>query len=273
MVGAGGTKLVGCAALIACAVAAGCATDSGGRSGSVAGPPNGIAEGTSVSGTLSETVEIVGRDGVPIERPMPVVPFEARVRGGVATLPGVGAALATTRALRGGRRAFSFTDRQGDRSEIVATGGDGRGPMVSLRLYQEGQLVSEVSAEWEARPGGWLLKDRTLTVYRGGQVLLRHRRSAAAVEMARATGASRVLDLGAALVARALAPTELRAQIPECISEAIAYEGALADFTAAASQVIGSPYDPQAWTTLRDAASAVERTELSLCQCFSETLE
>ncbi|MBI1723011.1 MAG: hypothetical protein HYR48_03775 [Gemmatimonadetes bacterium] len=272
MVGAGGTKLAGCAALIACAVAAGCATDSADKSGSVAGPPSGIAEGTRVSGTRSETVEIVGRDGAPIERPMPIAPFEARVRRGVAVAQGAGVIVATTRALRG-RRALSFTDRQGHRAEVVATGGDGRGPIASLRLYQDGQIVSEVSTEWESRPGGWLLKDRTLTLYRNGQVLLRHRRSAAAVEMAHARGGSRILDLGAARVARALAPTELRAQLTGCITEAIAYAGALYDFVAAASQVTLWPSDPEAWTTLRDAASAMEWAELALCLCFSENLE
>lgn len=272
MVGAGGTKLAGCAALIAWAVAAGCATDSADRAGSVAGPPAGIAEGTRVSGTRSETVEIVGRDGAPIERPLAIAPFEARVRRGVAVAEGAGAILATTRVLRG-RRSLAFTDRQGHRAEVVATGGDGRSPIASLRLYQDGQLVSEVSTEWESRPGGWLLKDRTLALYRSGQVLLRHRRSVSVVEMARAPGASRVLDLGAALVARALAPAELRAQLLECVPEAIAYAGALYDFVAAASGVMLSPEDAEAWTTLRDAASAVEWAELSLYQCFSENLE
>ena len=107
---------------------------------------------------------------------------EAVVSGGSAVDPASGALLAQTEH-NGieGERELHFTDADGHRHRLLLRGTPGHGPIASARYEQDGEVVAEVAWNWEARSGGWVLRDRTLTLHRHGRVMLRQVREASAV--------------------------------------------------------------------------------------------
>lgn len=176
--------VLGAAVLTALAVAA-CARD---RSGPAAATDpavrlaDAVAEGAQVRATVHDAVEIVG--GFPIPGDGETRSAEAVVSGGRAVDAASGALLAQTeRGGLDGERNLRFTDAEGHRHRLLLRGNPGQGPLASARYEKDGEVVAEVEWNWEARSGGWVLRDRTLTLHRHGRVSLRQVRQASAVDV------------------------------------------------------------------------------------------
>jgi hypothetical protein len=186
--------VLGAAVLALLAVAA-CARD---RSGPAAATDPAVriavalTEGAQVRATVHDAVELTG--GAPTEVDGPAQPAEAVVSGGRAVDPGSGALLAQTdESGVDGERDLRFTDVDGHQHRLVLRGAPGHGPLASARYEKDGEVVAEVAWNWEARSGGWVLRERTLTLHRHGRVVLRQVRQANAVNV---TGAGVAPDGG-----------------------------------------------------------------------------
>ncbi len=183
--------VLGAAVLAALAVAA-CSRD---RSGPAAATDpavrlaDAVAEGAQVRATVHDAVEIVG--GFPIPGDGETRSAEAVVSGGRAVDAASGALLAQTeRGGLDGERILRFTDAEGHHHRLLLRGNPGHGPLASARYEKDGEVVAEVEWNWEARSGGWVLRDRTLTLHRHGRVSLRQVRQATAVDVSGGGAAS-----------------------------------------------------------------------------------
>jgi hypothetical protein len=183
--------VLGAAVLTALAVAA-CARD---RSGPAAATDPavrlaaGVAEGAQVRATVHDAVEFVG--GAPVQVDGETRPAEAVVSGGSAVDAASGALLAQTdRGGVDGERNLRFTDAEGHHHRLLLRGNPGHGPLASARYEKDGEVVAEVEWNWEARSGGWVLRDRTLTLHRHGRVVLRQLHQASAVDVSGGGAAS-----------------------------------------------------------------------------------
>ena len=176
--------VLGAAVLAVLAVAA-CARD---RSGPAAATDPAVriaasvTDGALVRATVHDAVEIAG--GVPTRVDGETRAAEAVVSGGRAVDPASGAFLAATdRTGVDGQRDLRFTDAEGHHHRLLLHGTPGQGPLASARYEKDGEVVAEVEWNWEARSGGWVLRERTLTLHGHGRVLLRQVRQASAVDV------------------------------------------------------------------------------------------
>jgi hypothetical protein len=176
--------VLGTAVLAALAVAA-CARD---RSGPVSATDPAVritadvTEGARVRATVRDVVSVPGATATEVETG--VAAAEAVVRSGRALDPASGAFLAATD--RNGvddERDFEYTDDGGHRHRLVLHGMPGHGPIASARYEEDGELVAEVAWRWESRGGGWVLRERSLTLHHHGREMLRQVRHADAVDV------------------------------------------------------------------------------------------
>lgn len=258
-----GTRLGAWGVLATLAALGGCARDSG--SGGVVGPAQSIVEGARVSGTLWESVEATRPNGETIQRSLAPAPFRVAVQGGVAHLDS-GGSVATSRALPTPRRVLAYTDSAGHRHELVVTAAGGRGPVGRVEQFRDGEPVLTADFDWEVRPGGWVLKDRTLTVYQHGAPVLRHRRSVGAPEIAAATDATQILGAARGLLAGAFTPTALQAQSLSCLDKWIAYGLASSVLAIAVVVFIEAP-SPVTYVAVVAAIAAWDKALDALIQC------
>lgn len=191
--------VLGTTVLAALAVAA-CARDRSGPAAATdpaARMTAAVGEGARVRATVRDAV---AAPGAAAEVETGVAAAEAVVRGGRAVDPASGALLAATDGGVDGEKEFAYTDDGGHVHRMVLRGAPGRGPIASARYEEDGELVAEVQWRWEGRGGGWVLRDRTLTLHHHGRVVLRQERRADAVD---------VTSSGAAAEAGVLPPVQM----------------------------------------------------------------
>ena len=208
----------GAAVLVALAAAA-CARDASAPDAGEFPAAAAVVEGASVRAMLIERVEVPGSA---FPAPVPEADelrHEATVLSGAAVDPATGAVLAFTSAREVGERDVRFADDEGHQHRIRITGLGGRGPVAHVRYERDGELIAEIAYRWDRRDGGFLLRERTLTLTRGGRVIMRHVRATQSVMVASAP------DAATPSAAGGLPPVQL-AQAVGCIKEWIAYGGA-----------------------------------------------
>jgi len=173
----------GTALLAALAVAA-CARDRSGPAAATepaARVADGVGEGALVRATVRDAI---APGGSAAEVEAGVFPAAAAVSGGRAMDPASGTFLAGTDGNGvDGEREFGFRADDGHRHRLVLRGLAGHGPIASARYEEDGEVVAEVAWRWEGRSGGWVLRERALTLYRHGRVVLRQMRQAQAVDV------------------------------------------------------------------------------------------
>jgi hypothetical protein len=208
----------GAAVLVALAAAA-CARDASAPDAGEFPAAAAVVEGASVRAMLIERVEVPGSA---FPAPVPEADelrHEATVLSGAAVDPATGAVLAFTSAREVGERDVRFADDEGHQHRIRITGLGGRGPVAHVRYERDGEPIAEIAYRWDRRDGGFLLRERTLTLTRGGRVIMRHVRATQSVMVASAP------DAATPSAAGGLPPVQL-AQAVGCIKEWIAYGGA-----------------------------------------------
>lgn len=249
--------VVGTAVLAVLAVAA-CARDRGdpaAATGPTARIEAAVAEGATVRATVHDAVAVPG--GAVTQTGAASTAAEAVVRRGLARDPASGAFLAAA-AGNGvnGEKEFQFTDDGGHRHRLVVRGQPGHGPIASARYERDGALVAEVAWRWDARGGGWVLRERSLTLFRDGHVLLRQVREAEGVGV---TPADAVADGGS------LPPVQ-RTMVLSCEGEWAAYIGASATLLIAGEVFTLFPSSATATAALA-AAGAWEQALNNLVTC------
>lgn len=213
----------GVAVVVALAAAA-CARDASAPDATAADasafPAAGaVVEGASVRATLTERVEVPG-GALPGPAPEAgALWHEATVLHGAAVDPATGAVLALTSAREVGERDVRFADGEGHDHRVRIAGLAGRGPVARVRYERDGEPVAEIVYRWDRRDGGFVLRERTLTLTRGGRVILRHVRSVQAAVVAPESDATTPSASGG------LPPVQ-RAQMLGCTREWLAYGGA-----------------------------------------------
>ena len=208
----------GVAVVVALAAAA-CARDASAPDAGAFPAAAAVVEGASVRATLTERVEIPGGALTALAPEADARSREATVVRGAAVDPATGAVLALTSAREVGERDVRFADDEGHQHRIRITGLGGRGPVAHVTYERDGEPIAEIAYRWDRRDGGFVLRERTLTLTRGGRVILRHVRATQSVVVASAP------DAAAPSAAGGLPPVQL-AQAVGCIKEWIAYGGA-----------------------------------------------
>jgi hypothetical protein len=133
--------------------------------------------------------------------------------------PATGAVLALTSAREIDERDVQFADDAGRHHLVRVAGLAGGGPVARVRYERDGELIAEIAYVWDRRDGGFVLRERTLTLTRGGRVVLRHVRAAQSVVVTPAPEAATPSAAGG------LPPVQL-AQMANCTREWISYGGA-----------------------------------------------
>jgi len=207
------------AAVVVALAAAACARDASAPDAGEFPAAAAVVEGASVRAMLIERVEVPGSAfSAPVLK-ADELSHEATVLRGAAVDPATGAVLALTAAREVGERDVRFADDAGHQHRIRITGLGGRGPVAHVRYERDGEPIAEIAYRWDRRDGGFVLRERTLTLTRGGRVILRHVRATQSVVVASAPDAAIPLAVGG------LPPIQL-AQAVGCFREWLAYGGA-----------------------------------------------
>jgi hypothetical protein len=187
---------------------------------------------------------------------------EAVMLGGAAQDAPNGVLLALGPGQHGGHRDLRHADEQGREHRLVLDGQpDGEGPPATVRYERDGEVVAEVDYRWERRGGGYVLRERTLTMRRHGRVLLRQVRRIDGVEIAAG------VPMVAGPVPGADAPPQLwRAQAVGCLREWAVYIGASTTMIIA-GEIYGIMPNPATGGALVVAVGAWEESLRSLLIC------
>jgi hypothetical protein len=249
----------GLAAILAAALAVGCGRDASGpeAGGIAAARAAPVAEGAVVRTTVRDALLVPGQGSAAV-RELGVTPAEAVVVGGRAVDERCGALLAVV-AGRGRGRELRHTDAEGHAHRLVIETLDA-GPMTSARYERDGEVLAEVAFRWEPRDGGYVMRERVLSLYRNGSVVLRQVRQGADPEVTAAAAPAG----GAALDVR---PPVLPAQaLPDCTEEWAVYIGASAAMIVA-GEIFTLVPNPATAGALLTAVNAWERSLNNLLAC------
>jgi hypothetical protein len=212
----------GAAAVVAGLAAAACARDA--NAPGAGAPAAALSDGAVVRAALRDEIEVPRSGGAATVRDLAVRAAEAVMVGGVARDGAGGALLALGAGHGGGHRELRQMDEQGREHRLVFDGpADRDGPPTSARYERDGELVAEVDLAWEHRGGGYVLRERTLTLHRNGRVLLR--------QVRRVDGVAIAAGVATAVVPGSDpdAPPQLwRAEALPCLREWALYIGASA---------------------------------------------
>lgn len=244
--------VAGAVVLVALAAAA-CGRDAV-APGVTAGPETGaFVEGARVQALVEDRVDVPAGVAVapasPAWRRAVILRGEAReaeARTLLAVLPGAPG--------RGGET--EHVDAEGHRHRLLLDGG-GRGPVTRVRYERDGEEIAEVAYRWEPRAGGWMLRERTLTLKRDGRVLARLVRSVSAAQVSE----------GAASVAPAGAPPFSRTEAFPCLREWVQYLGASTTLIIAGEAYTLQPQNPALLSALLGAAGVWEQSLDALLAC------
>jgi len=187
---------------------------------------------------------------------------ETEVRGGQAREPEAGTPLAMLAGRGGPFGEAEQMDADGHRHRVVVTG-DGKGPLTAVRYERDGEVVAEVLYRWEPRTGGFVLRQRVLTLKKEGRVLARLVRTASVAEVLPGAGA---LAAGADPAGGSRPPIAM-AQVNACFREWVVYIGASTALIVAGEVYTVAP-NPASAAALLAAAGAWEQSldRLLICQ-------
>lgn len=178
----------GVAVLLAAALAVGCGRDAGGPEG---GGPLGVpavrlAEGAVVRTTLRDAIAVPREGDAPAVRQLEPVSAEAVMVRGRAVDARSGAVLAAD-AWDAATREFRYVDGDAHAHRLLVGRAAGGGPVQSVRYERDGELVAELGYRWAPAEGGYVLRERVLTLRSHGRVVLQQLRSVDAVDVAAAS--------------------------------------------------------------------------------------
>jgi len=248
--------VTGAVVLVALAAAA-CGRDAG-APGVATGPEaRALVEGARIEALVQDRVEVPAGAAV---APATSAWRQAVVLGGEAREAETGALLAVlpgTSGRDGERRGEEEqVDREGHRHRLLVDGG-GKGPVTRVRYERDGEEIAEVAFRWDARAGGWMLRERTLTLKRGGRVIARLVRSVRVAQVSE----------GEASAAPVGAPPFSRADVFGCFREWARYLGASTALIIAGEAYVLQPQNPAIMTALLGAVGVWEQSLDALLEC------
>ena len=216
----------GAAAVVAGLAVAACARDASAPGARVPTdaetPMAALSDGAVVRAEVRDEVKVPRLGASDEARELGSAAREAVVVGGAAKDGANGVLLALGPGHDGGHHDLRHHDDAGRDHRLVLEGQPGgEGPPASVRYERNGEVVAQVDYRWERRGGGYVLRERTLTLHRNGRVLLRQVRHVDGVEIAAG------VPTAAAPEARpADLPQLWRAQAIPCLREWAVYIGA-----------------------------------------------
>jgi hypothetical protein len=257
--------------MLAVLATAGCSRDERDFGRGIAGPSARLAEGSRVFGWRTQSVELLAGDQSARTTRLAPVEVSATVSNGAARDSLV--SLARTVAMAQRHRTLSHTDQQGRRHVFEVERGEDLSPPTSIRHVVDGELRMQMQFRWEARPGGWLLADRRITLFEAGRPVLQHALELGRLETAAAGGGSdgpaRVLAGAAGL----FLPAELHAAQFSCVNEVVALAAAAAATYLAYEALKLQPWSLTAWRNFLGAVALLGATTESFVDCLLENLE
>ena len=218
----------GAAAVVAGLAVAACARDASAPGVEIPAqteaPTAALSDGAVVRAVVRDEVEVPRIGASAAVRELGFGTHQGVVVGSVARDGAGGAVLALGPGRESRHADLRHDDDEGHDHRLVLNGQpDGEGPPSSVRYERDGEVVAQVDYRWERRSGGYVLRERTLTLHRHGRVLLRQVRRVSGVEIA--AGVSMAEATGAGPSAP---PLVLRAQAIPCLREWAGYIGASA---------------------------------------------
>jgi hypothetical protein len=251
----------GVAVLLAAALAVGCGRDASGPEGNGPLAPSAarLVEGALVRTTVRDALAVPREGASPAVQEMEPVVAEAVVASGRAVDERCGAVLAA-RAGGAATRELSYTDEAAHRHRLVVARGSGGGPVQTVRYERDGEVVAEATYRWDPVEGGYVLRERTLTLFRDGRVVVRQARRAGAVDVIPAAAAAASDAAGR--------PDVLRQKAAEigCLKEWAVYLGASTTLILAGELYTVMP-NPATGAALVAAAGVWEKSLNSLLVC------
>ena len=256
----------GAAAVVAGLAVAACARDASapgvGVPADAGAPTAALSDGAVVRAEVRDEVEVPRIGASAAVRELGFGVREAVVVGGAAKDDAHGVLLALGPGYHGGHGDLRYADDEGHEHGLVLDGqAGGEGPLASVRYERGGAVVAEVDYHWERRGGGYVLRERTLTLYRNGRVLLRQVRRIDGVEIA-----AGVPTAGASGAGSDTPPPVLRAQAIPCLREWAVYIGASATMLVAGEVFTVLP-NPATGSALVAAIGAWETALSRLLTC------
>jgi len=249
----------GVAVLLAAALAVGCGRDAGGPERSVgpAAPAARLAEGAVVRATLRDAVVAPREGSAPSLLEFDPAPAEAVVAHGRAVDASCGALLAAG-AWGAGARELRHDDATAHVHRLLVRA-PGNGPVEAVRYERDGEVLAEAAYRWGAVGDGFVLRERVLTLFSHGRVLLRQvRRADAPSVLAAAAAASTDVPDGPRPLLAAMAP--------DCSKEWAVYIGASATMILAGEVYTLIP-NPATGSALVTAIGAWEKALNNLLDC------
>jgi hypothetical protein len=187
-----------------------------------AAPAAALSDGAVVRATVRDEVEVPRTGADAAVRVLGAGLREGVVAGGAARDAATGVLLAVGPGRPTRSRELRHADDAGHEHRLVLDGqSGGEGPPATVRYERDGEVVAEVDYRWERRGGGYVLRERTLTLHEQGRVLLRQVRRVDGVAIA--AGALAAADPAAGASAP---PPVLLAQAIPCLREWAVYIGA-----------------------------------------------
>jgi len=256
----------GAAAVVAGLAVAACARDASAPGVRVPtdaeAPTAALADGAVVRAVVRDEVEVPRLGASAAVRELGFGTHEGVVIGGVALDGASGAPLALRPGSEGGSFDLRHNDDEGHDHRLVLHGQPGGGgPPASVRYERDGEVVAEVDYRWERRGGGYVLRERTLTLHRHGRMLLRQVRRIEGVEIA--AGVPTAEAPGAGPAPR---PPVWGVQNVSCFREWVVYISA-SGVLIVAGEIYAVAPNPASGGALIAAAGAWEQSLQSLLMC------
>lgn len=175
----------GVAVLLAAALVVGCGRDASGPEGggALGVPAARLAEGAVVRTTLRDVIAVPREDAAPAVQQLDPVSAEAVVAHGRAVDARSGALLAAGPS-DAATRELRYVDGDAHAHRLLVGRAAGGGPVQSVRYVRDGEVVAELGYRWAPADGGYVLRERVLTLRSHGRVVLQQLRSVDAVDVA-----------------------------------------------------------------------------------------
>ena len=256
----------GAAAVVAGLAVAACARDASapgvGVPAEARASTAALSDGAVVRAEVRDEIELPRIGASAAVRDLGFERHEGVVVGGVALDGASGAMLALGPGQESGHRDLRHEDDEGHNHRLVLDGpSDGKGPPASVRYERDGELVAEIDYKWERRDGGYVVRERALTLHRHGRVLLRQVRRFADVEIIAGVPTAEAPGAGPAAP-----PLVWRTQMVSCFKEWVVYIGASAVLIVAGEVYTVAP-NPASAGALIAAAGVWERALTGLLNC------
>lgn len=225
-------------------------------------PTAALSDGAVVRAEVRDEIELPRIGASAAVRDLGFGTLEGVVLGGAALDGASGTLLAQRASRESGHRDLRHDDDKGHNHRLVLAGRpDGDGPPATVRYERDGEVVAEVDYRWERRGGGYVMRERTLTLHRHGRVLLRQVRRVDGVEIAAGVPMAEAQGAGPGAP-----PLVWRATAVACFREWVVYIGASASLIVAGEIYAVAP-NPASGGALIAAAGVWEQSLQSLLMC------